>query len=85
LCFAPIAAWSCFSTAVIWLLSFFKSAVYVDGGVALLVGYVEVSFSYAVILSTSDSLLSNSTAVLANVCSYVWVVGSVVDLVFRCV
>jgi hypothetical protein len=39
-------------------------------------------------LSTSASLLSNVTDVLANVCNYVWVCGSVVvvvDLVFRCV
>jgi hypothetical protein len=45
LCFAPIAACSCFSTAEIWPLSFRNSAMYVEGGVAPLVGCVDVSFS----------------------------------------
>jgi hypothetical protein len=46
LCFAPIAAWSYFSSAFIWAASFFTSAV------GALVGWVSQEFSCSTISST---------------------------------
>ena len=48
-CVAPNAAWSCFSTAVI----LFSKVVMSTGAVACAIGYVDGSFSYTTMSSTS--------------------------------
>ena len=55
LCFSPMAACSCFSTAVILA----SSTVMVFGEVVLAAGYVEESFNCCTMSSTSDNLASN--------------------------
>jgi hypothetical protein len=45
LCFAPIAAWSCFSTALIFSCRSLISLVAAPGAVDPLAGWVDVSFS----------------------------------------
>ena len=84
LCFAPIAACSYFSTPSILPVSFMISDVASYGARVLLVGWVEASFSWSTMLSTSSSLASNAFCVLAICCNYSVVAGSVVmlDLVF---
>ena len=85
LCFAPIAAWSYFSTAYIYPVSFFIADVASIGSRVVLVGYVEESLSYSTMLSTSSNRASNAFCVFAIICNFSVVAGSVVvlDLVFR--
>jgi hypothetical protein len=59
LCFAPIAAWSYFSTPFIISCSVFSSFVWAGVVAALPASYVEVSFNWSTILSSSSKRLSN--------------------------
>jgi hypothetical protein len=66
LCFAPIAAWSCFSTAWIYSWIFLNSLVAATGAVDPLACWVDVSFSWSTILSSSSMRLSNPFAFFSN-------------------
>jgi hypothetical protein len=66
LCFAPIAAWSCFSTAWIYSCSYLISLVAATGAVAPLSCWVDVSFSWSTILSSSSMRLSNPFACFSS-------------------
>ena len=59
LCLAPIAAWSYFSTPFIISCSVFSSFVWAGVVAALPASYVEVSFNWSTILSSSSTRLSN--------------------------
>jgi hypothetical protein len=78
LCFAPIAACSCFSTPSILVVSFRMSDT------SSLVGCVAGSLSWSTMISTSSSLFSNAFCVFVICRNYSAVAGSVVgfDLVF---
>ena len=62
LCLAPTAACSCFSTADI----FASSPLIVFGAMVLASGYVEVSFSYRTMSSTSTILSNNLVSLSSN-------------------
>ena len=66
LCFAPIAAWSCFSTAWIYSCSYLISLVAATGVVDPLAGWVDVSFSWSTIHSSSSMRLSSPFACFSN-------------------
>jgi hypothetical protein len=67
LCFAPIAAWSYFSIACIYVVSFFIADVVSVGARWSLYGCVDGSFNCFTMSSTSSSLSSNSFYVFDNV------------------
>ena len=85
LCFAPIAAWSCFSTADIWPVNFLISAMEDDGAVCPLTGWVEGSLSCSTILSTSSNLPASSAYAFVKVCNVasIYTSGCGFDLVLR--
>ena len=85
LCFAPMAAWSYFSTAWISPVSFFIADMASAGARASFTGCVDGSLSYSTMLSTSSNLVSNSFCVWASFYNYSTMAGSVVvfDLVLR--